>query len=113
MSDIFNEERYWEGEILPDGRIVDCDLPGVEYDEDYKELYYVWTELDEAMMEQVECPECSKGFVFRICGECSGSGEGMREGLRCVVCKGEGEVADICENCKGIGYIMRRANVNK
>lgn len=54
MANFFNDERYWENEVLPDGRIVDCNLSGVEYDEDSEELYYVWTDLDEAMMEVIK-----------------------------------------------------------
>lgn len=30
-------------------------------------------------------------FVDVICGNCSGSGEGMYEGSRCYACRGRGE----------------------
>lgn len=38
---------YWESEILPDGRQVECGKPGVEYDFDCEEYFYFWDEKKE------------------------------------------------------------------
>lgn len=46
------------------------------------------------------CESCDgSGWLRRLCGACNGSGEGMRDGSRCIHCHGSGEVQTHCE-CK-------------
>jgi hypothetical protein len=45
-----------------------------------------------------DCEHCG-GDGQALCGNCAGSGEGMRDGARCMTCKGTGCVP--CECVEG------------
>ena len=51
-------------------------------------------------MTMADCEECEDtGRARQICSNCSGSGEGSVEWVRCATCKGLGEVMDDCPAC--------------
>jgi len=54
----------------------------------------------------MECKECEDGYQDSICGNCSGSGEGMADGTTCRECKGRGEFRVECEECEGSGEML-------
>jgi len=56
--------------------------------------------------QQIECPLCDgDGGTMELCNHCNGSGEGMVDGSRCVVCGGSSVVPVACEHCDD-GIIM-------
>ena len=46
---------------------------------------------------RIDCPTCDGDYRARfVCGDCSGTGEGSNERLRCSTCGGAGESACPC-----------------